>query len=47
MAFVREERNLYKVLVVKGEGKRPLGRRARKGGKSIKTDTEEIIHYGV
>ena len=34
MVFVGEERNLYKVLVVKCEGKRPLRRLARKREKS-------------
>jgi hypothetical protein len=43
----REERNLYKVLVVKCEGKRPLGRLACKREKTIKADPKEIIYEGV
>jgi hypothetical protein len=43
----REERNLYKDLVVKCEGKRPLGRPAHKREKSVKTDPKEIIYEDV
>jgi len=42
-----EERNLYKVLVVKCEGKRPLGGRAREREESNKADPKEIIYEGV
>jgi hypothetical protein len=36
MVFLVKKRNLYNVLVVKFEGKRPLGRPAGKREKSIK-----------
>jgi len=42
-----EERNLYKVLVVKCEGKRPLGRRAYKREERIIADPKEIIYESV
>jgi len=47
MVFWGEERNLYKVLVVKCEGKRPLGRPAHKREKSIETDPKEMMYEGM
>jgi hypothetical protein len=37
-----EGRNVYRVLVGKPEGKRPLGRRRHKWGDGIKMDLREI-----
>jgi hypothetical protein len=37
-----EERNAYKILVEKAEGKRPLGRSRRSWVDNIKMDLEEI-----
>jgi hypothetical protein len=42
VARVAEERNVYKVLVVKSEGKRPLGRPRRRWGDGIRIDLREI-----
>jgi hypothetical protein len=36
-----EKRNAYRILVVKPEGKRPLGRPRRKGVDNIKMDLRE------
>jgi hypothetical protein len=37
-----EKRGAYKVLVEKLEGKRPIGRRRRKGEDNIKMDLQEV-----
>jgi hypothetical protein len=43
VARVREERKVYKVLVGKPEGKRPLGRRRRIWENGIRMDLREIV----
>ena len=42
MAHVEEGRGVHKVLVVKPEGKRPLGRPRRRWKDNIKMDFEEV-----
>jgi hypothetical protein len=42
-----EERKVYKVLVVKPEGKRPLGRPRRRWEDGIRMDLSEIGFRGV
>jgi hypothetical protein len=42
-----EERKVYKVLVGKPEGKRPLGRPRRKWEDGIRMDLREIAFGGV
>jgi hypothetical protein len=42
-----EERNVYKVLVGKPEGKRPLGKRRRRWEDGIRMDLREIGLWGV
>jgi hypothetical protein len=42
-----EERKVYKVLVGKAEGKRPLGRPRRRWENGIKMDLREIGFGGV
>jgi hypothetical protein len=42
-----ERRNVYRVLVVKPEGKRPLGRPRRRSQDGIKIDLREIGWRGV
>ena len=42
MARMEEERVVHKVLVVKPEGKRPLGRPRRRWEDNIKSDLEEV-----
>jgi len=37
-----EEREVYRVLVVKPEGKRPLGRPRRRGVDNIRMDLQEL-----
>jgi hypothetical protein len=37
-----EKRNAYRILMVKPEGKRPLGRRRRRWKDNIKIDHKEI-----
>jgi hypothetical protein len=44
---MREERKLYKVLVGKPEGKRPLGRPRRRWEDGIRMDLREIGLKGV
>jgi hypothetical protein len=44
---MREKRNVYRILVEKPEGKRPLGRPRRRGVDNIKTDLREIGWDGV
>jgi hypothetical protein len=39
--------NAYKILVIKSEGKRPLGRSRRKWKDNIKMDIKEIGRQGV
>jgi hypothetical protein len=47
VALMGEERNVYKVLVVKPEGKRPLGRTRRRWEDGIRMDLREIGLGGV
>jgi hypothetical protein len=42
VARMREKRNVYKILVGKPEGERPLGRLRRKWEDNIKMDIREI-----
>jgi hypothetical protein len=42
-----ERRNVYRLLVGKPEGKRPLGKTRRRWGNNIKTDLVEIGLGGV
>ena len=42
MARVGEERGVYRVLLRKPEGKRPLGRRRRKWVDNIRVDLQEV-----
>jgi hypothetical protein len=42
VAHMREGRGLYRVLVGKYEGKRPLGRPRRRWEDNIKTDLQEV-----
>jgi hypothetical protein len=42
-----EERKVYKVLVGKPEGKRPLGRPRRRWEDGIRMDLREIVWKGV
>jgi hypothetical protein len=42
VALMEEKRNLYRILVGKPEGKRPLGRPRRRWVDNIKTDIREI-----
>jgi hypothetical protein len=42
MACIREERGVYRVLVGRSEGKRPLGRPRRRCEDNIKMDLREI-----
>jgi hypothetical protein len=44
---MREGRKVYKVLVGKREGKRPLGRPRSRWGDGIRMDLREIGFYGV
>jgi hypothetical protein len=44
---MREERKVYKVLVGKPEGKRPLGRSRRRSEDGIRMDLREIGFGGV
>jgi hypothetical protein len=47
VAHVGVERNLYKVLVRKPEGKRPLGRPRRRCEDVIRMDLTEMVLGGV
>jgi hypothetical protein len=47
VALMGEERNVYKVLVGKPEGKRPLGRLRRRWKDGIRMDLKEIGLVGV
>jgi hypothetical protein len=42
-----EKRNLYRILVRKPEGKRPLGRPRRRWVDNIKMDVRETGWYGL
>jgi hypothetical protein len=42
-----EKRGVYRVLVGKTEGKRPLGRPRRRWEDNIKTDLPEVVCWGV
>ena len=42
VAHMREGRGVYRVLVGKSEGKRPLGRPRRRWGNNIKMDLKEV-----
>jgi hypothetical protein len=42
-----ENRNAYRILVGKPEGKTPLGRPRRKWVDNIKMDLREIVWYGM
>jgi hypothetical protein len=42
-----EKRNAYRILVVKPEGKRPLGRSRRRCVNNIKMDLREIVCSGM
>ena len=42
VARMGERRGVYRVLVGKSEGKRPLGRPRRKGEDNIKMDPEKV-----
>jgi hypothetical protein len=44
---VRKERNAYRILVGKPEGKRPLGRPRRRWVDNVKMDLREIGWAGV
>jgi hypothetical protein len=46
MGHVGEERNMYKVLMGKTEGKRPFGRPKRRWEDGIRMDLREIL-WGV
>jgi len=43
VAHMGEERGVYKVLVGKSEGKRPLGRPRRRWVDNIRTDLQEVV----
>ena len=42
VARMRESRGVYRILVEKPEGKRPLGRRRLRGEDNIKMDLQEV-----
>jgi len=43
VARIRDRRGVYRVLVGKPEGTRPLGRPRRKGEDNIKMDLQEVV----
>jgi hypothetical protein len=47
VARLRERRDVYRVLVGKPEGKRPLGRRRRIWEDNIKMDLHEVGYGGM
>ena len=47
MARMGERRRVYKVLVGKSEGKRPLGRPRRRWEDNIKMDLQEVGYGGM
>jgi hypothetical protein len=44
---MREKKNAYRLLVGKPEGKRPLGKRGRRGMNNIKMDLIELGWSGM
>ena len=46
-AHTGERRGVYRVLVIKPEGKRPLGRRRRRWEDNIKMDLQEVGFEGM
>jgi len=46
IARMEERRGVYRVLVGKSEGKRPLGRHRRRWEDSIKMDLQEMGYWG-
>ena len=47
VARMRGEKSVYRDLVVKPEGKRPLGRPRRKWENNIKMDIQEVVCGGM
>jgi hypothetical protein len=47
VGYVGERKNIYRVLVVKPEGKRPLGRPRRRWKDNIKMDFQKVVCGGV
>ena len=47
VARMGERKGVYKVLVGKPEGKRPLGRPRRKWEDNIKMDLQEVVCWGM
>jgi hypothetical protein len=47
VARMGEKRNIYRILVGKPEGKRPLGRRRHRWVENIKIDLREIVWDGM
>jgi len=47
VAHIWESRGVYRVLVEKPEGKRPLGRPRRRWEDNIKTDLQEVRCVGI
>jgi hypothetical protein len=47
VAQMRKTRNAYRILVVKPEGRRPLGRPRRKWVDNIEINLKEIGWYGL
>ena len=47
MACVEERRGVYRVLLGKPEGKRPLGRPRRRWEDNIKLDLQEVVYGGM
>jgi hypothetical protein len=47
LARIGEKRNVYRILVGKAEGKRPLGRPRRRWVENIKMDLREIAWGGI
>jgi len=47
VARLGEEREVYRVLVGKPEGRRPLGRRRRRWVDNIRMDLQEVVWTGL
>jgi len=47
VALIGERRGVYKVLVGKSEGKRPLGRPRRRWEDNVKMDLQEVGFWGM